>query len=117
MPSSHVCVSPLAERTSSAPTVASMRATVGQKRRPSFIPVPQDNSAGRTAVHLLTRYLQICCTLILTNFDFVLAFYQFGSRPETFLGRPASIRLFRYFSKKSITNVSRQKLSSSQTES
>src|ERR1017187_5586876 len=44
MPSSQVWVSPLAERTSSAPTITRMEATTGQKRCRMFIPDPQDSN-------------------------------------------------------------------------
>src|ERR1035438_10845653 len=47
MPSSQVWVSPLAERTSSAPTIARMEATAGQKRCRMFIPDPQDSNRRR----------------------------------------------------------------------
>src|ERR1019366_2632988 len=44
MPSSHVWVSPLAECTSSVPTIARIEATAGQKRCRMVIPDPQDSN-------------------------------------------------------------------------
>src|ERR1035437_3582656 len=44
MPSSHVWVSPLAERTSSASVIARIEATAGQKKRRIVIPDPQDSN-------------------------------------------------------------------------
>src|ERR1035437_2536024 len=44
MPSSHVWVLPLAECTSSVPTIARIEATAGQKRCGMVIPDPQDSN-------------------------------------------------------------------------
>src|ERR1035437_1173378 len=44
MPSSHVWVSPLAECTSSVPTIARIEVTAGQKRCRMVIPDPQDSN-------------------------------------------------------------------------
>src|ERR1017187_8137435 len=83
MPSSHVWVSPIAERTSSAPATARIAATTGQKRCRMVIPDPQDsnrrnrlcqfcNSAPEFGVHWDRR-----------NFELFFASYHSDSQRES----------------------------------
>src|ERR1019366_729267 len=75
MPSSHVWVSPLAESTSSAPTIASIEATAGQKRCRMVIADPQDSNR-RLRPGGQNRGSHVCPVLVYTGTDETLSWYS-----------------------------------------
>src|ERR1019366_245400 len=141
MPSSHVWVSPLAECTSSVPTITRIEATAGQKRCRMVIPDPQDSNRrlrpdtgtdrgtrGQTGLAANCRqtapeiHVSLVCPCFgvhwdRRNFELVFASSHSDSQPESSPGLPASIFVSFQSPNKRITNVSRQKLSPSQAES